>query len=227
MLVECSLGTLRSDPRPWGCPRAPLRKAQKPPFCACTLEAFPRAAAPENLHTAVCGPLLGLPIFPAFVGGPGTGGGRGTSRPGQGFVLRTTRGRSALLQGGGAGTGCLGGVTASQHAPTCLWSALCARSGATPAPGDAPVLPCARPRNLHFALARWRPSRGLLRLRICTQPSVVPFWASLFSQHLLAAQARAAVEARLGPDRASFCVPQGAGQPSCKAVELAQAAWEA
>ncbi len=60
-----------------------------------------------------------------------------------------------------------------------------------------------------------------------TQPSVVPFWASLFSRHLLAAQARAAGEARLGPDRALFCVPQGAGQPSCKAVELAQATREA
>ena len=114
----------------------------------------------------------------------------------------------------------------SQHAPTRLCNAI-ARRGAIPALWDDPVLPCASPRNLHFALARWRPSRGLLRLRICTQPSVVPFWASLFSQHLLAAQARAAVEARLGPDRASFCVPQGAGQPSCKAVELAQAAWEA
>ena len=93
--------------------------------------------------------------------------------------------------------------------------------------GMPPCSPAQRLGNLHFALARWRPSRGLLRLRICTQPSVVPFWASLFSQHLLAAQARAAVEARLGPDRALFCVPQGAGQPSCKAVELAQATREA
>ena len=96
-----------------------------------------------------------------------------------------------------------------------------------PTLGMPPCSPAQGLGNLHFALARWRPSRGLLRLRICTQPSVVPFWASLFSQHLLAAQARAAVEARLGPDRASFCVPQGAGRPSRKAVELAQAAWGA
>ena len=32
-------------------PVLPCAEARKPPFCACTLEAFPRAAAPENLHT--------------------------------------------------------------------------------------------------------------------------------------------------------------------------------
>ena len=63
------------------------------------MEAFPTAAAPVNLHTAVCGGLLGVPIFPAFVGGPGMGGGRGTSRPRFGSFLRTSRGRHALPEG--------------------------------------------------------------------------------------------------------------------------------
>ena len=110
---------------------------------------FPGGAAIENLHEAVSDPLLGLLIFPGFVGGPGTGGGRRTSRPGQGFVLSTAQGRSALLRGGGAGTGCLGGMAMSQHGPACLWKAL-ARSGATPALGDAPVLPCAEARKPPF-----------------------------------------------------------------------------
>ncbi len=48
-------------------PNALLRKAKNPQFCNCTLEAFPRGAAPNDLLTAACGHLLGLPIFPAFV----------------------------------------------------------------------------------------------------------------------------------------------------------------
>ena len=80
------------------------------------LEAFPTAAAPENLHTAVCGGLLGVPIFPAFVGGPGMGGGRGTSGPRFASFLRTGRGRDALPEGEKADTGDWGGRAMPQHA---------------------------------------------------------------------------------------------------------------
>ena len=47
--------------------------------------------------------------------------------------------------------------------------------------GMPPCSPAQRLGNLHFALARWRPSRGLLRLRICTllgRLSVIDFWNS-------------------------------------------------
>ncbi len=80
------------------------------------MEAFPRGAALENLHTAVFGPLLGVPIFPAFVGGPGMGGGRGTSRPRIGSFVPTSRGRDALPEGDEADTGDLEGRAMPQHA---------------------------------------------------------------------------------------------------------------
>ena len=128
---------------------------------------FPKKKKKMNLRTASCGPPLGLPVSPAFFGGPASGGRRGKSRPGQGFVLRTTKGRPAPLRGGGAGTGCPGGMAMSQHGPACLWRLSHAQERPPPL-GMPPCSPAQRLGNLHFALARWRPSRGLLRLE-CAQ----------------------------------------------------------
>ena len=99
MLVEgCRSLTpdLRASERLSGPPAPPGQacfQTWTPQSAVGTYEAFPRAAALGNLHTSVCGPLLGVPIFPAFVGGPGMGGGRGTSWPRFGYFMRTLRGR--------------------------------------------------------------------------------------------------------------------------------------